>query len=228
VLCAEEQRCVRAGRLHRVSEAQYRMSSNDEGNSMEAEVQEIWQHIHTGLRSFIAKRVINEAEAEDIAQEVWLKMQRGLNGLKDQNRLISWIYQIARHAIMDHYRAPGRRREMPVGLAADLEAYRSSASRQKASEDSGQLRTALAGCLGPMIERLSKEYRQAVVLVDLEGLTQQEAAAQLGLSLSGMKSRVQRGRRQLREILETCCMIDLDRRRGVADYEVRDQKCNSC
>ena len=74
-------------------------------------------------------------------QDVWLKMQRGLDGLKDRSRLVSWIYQIARHAIIDHYRAPGRGREMPAGLAADLESYQSSSSRQTASEESGQLRT---------------------------------------------------------------------------------------
>ena len=109
---------------------------------------------------------------------------------------------IARHAIIDHYRALGRRREMPAGLAADLEAHQSSSTRTTASEDSGQLRRELAGCLRPMIERLSGEYRQAVVLVDLERLTQQAAATQLGLSLSGMKSRVQRGRRQSKGMLE--------------------------
>ena len=195
---------------------------------MEAHAQEIWQQIHAGLRAFIAKRVVNEAEADDIAQDVWIKMQRGLDGLKDQKRLISWIYQIARRAIIDHYRAPGRRREMPAGLAADLEAYQSSPTRQAASEDSGQFRSDLAGCLRPMIERLSQDYRQAVVLVDLEGLTQQEAAAQLGLSLSGMKSRVQRGRRQLKGMLEDCCTIELDRRRGVANYDLRDQQNDSC
>ena len=74
-----------------------------------------------------------------------------------------------------------------------------------------------------MIERLSGEYRQAVILVDLEGLAQHEAAAQLGLSLSGMKSRVQRGRRQLKGMLEACCTIELDQRRGVLDYAVRNQ-----
>lgn len=204
------------------------MDTNGRRDDMKADAQEMWQHIHNGLRSFIVKRVANEAEADDIVQDVWLKMQRGLGGLKDQNRLISWIYQIARHAIIDHYRAPDRRREMPAGLAADLEAYRLSPSRQIAAQDSGQLRTELAGCLRPMIEQLSEDYRQAVTLVDLEGLTQQEAATQLGLSLSGMKSRVQRGRRQLKAILETCCTIELDRRRGVAGYEVRDQQCNSC
>jgi len=190
--------------------------------------QEIWRDVQQALRAFIAKRVANEAEVDDIVQDVWLKMQRGLDGLQDQRRLISWIYQIARHAIIDHYRAPDRRREMPAGLAADLEIYQSSSSRKTASEDSGQLRTELAGCLRPMIEQLSEDYRQAVILVDLEGITQQAAAVQLGLSLSGMKSRVQRGRRQLKGMLEACCTIELDRRRGVAAYDVRDQKCNSC
>ena len=195
---------------------------------MEAHAQEIWQQIHNGLRVFIAKRVANEAEVDDIVQDVWLKMQRGLDGLKNQRRLISWIYQIARYAIIDHYRAPGRRREMPAGLAADLEAHQSSSTMMPASETSGQSRTELAGCLRPMIERLSGEYRQAVILVDLEGLAQQEAAVQLGLSLSGMKSRVQRGRRQLKGMLEACCTIELDQRRGVVDYEVRNQQDNSC
>jgi len=211
-----------------VNKEQYRMDMNGGGIDMEAHAQEMWQDIHAGLRAFIAKRVAGEDETDDVVQDVWLKMQRGLDGLKDQNRLISWIYQIARHAIIDHYRVPDRRREMPAGLAADLEVYQSSSSMQTASEDSGQLRTELAGCLRPMIEQLSEDYRQAVILVDLEGLTQQAAAVQLGLSLSGMKSRVQRGRRQLKRMLEACCTIELDRRRGVTAYDVRDQKCNSC
>ena len=204
------------------------MDTNGGGIGMDAHVREMWQHIHTRLRAFIAKRIVNEAEVDDIVQDVWLKMQRGLDGLKDQSRLISWVYQITRHAIIDHYRVPGRSREIPAGLATDLEAYQSSSTRQAAPEDSGQLRTELAGCLRPMIERLPEEYRQAVVLVDLEGLTQREAAAQLGLSLSGMKSRAQRGRRQLKEMLEACCTIELDRRRGVTDYDVRDQQDKSC
>jgi RNA polymerase sigma-70 factor (ECF subfamily) len=200
------------------------METNDGGVGVESEAQEIWQQIHSGLHAFIAKRVANETEVDDIVQNVWLKMQRGLDGLKDQRRLISWIYQIARHAIIDHYRAPGRRREMSAGLAADLEAHQSSFIRTAASENSGQLRMELVGCLRPMIEGLSEDYRQAIILVDLEGVTQHEAAARLGLSVSGMKSRVQRGRRQLRAMLEACCTIELDQRRGVAGYDLRDKQ----
>jgi RNA polymerase sigma-70 factor (ECF subfamily) len=79
-----------------------------------------------------------------------------------------------------------------------------------------------------MIERLAKEYEEALALVELEGLPQHAAAEQLGLSLSGMKSRIQRGRKQLKQMLDDCCIIELDRRHGVIDYEVRDGGCNPC
>jgi RNA polymerase sigma-70 factor (ECF subfamily) len=72
-----------------------------------------------------------------------------------------------------------------------------------------------------MIDRLSSDYREAIRLVELEGLTNQEAAIKLGLSVPGMKSRVQRGRQQLRKMLDECCLIELDRRRGVVEFEKR-------
>jgi len=186
----------------------------------------IWAKVHEALRLFIAKRVADQAEVDDILQDVFLRVHRSLDRVNDPDRVVSWLYQIARNAIVDYYRSPDRRREFPAGLAGDVD-DRAPVSLPSADE-SGQLRTELAGCLRPMIERLSEEYRQAVTLVDLEGLTQQEAAAKLGLSVSGMKSRVQRGRRQLRDMLEACCVIALDRRRGVADYDLRDQQDNSC
>jgi RNA polymerase sigma-70 factor (ECF subfamily) len=196
--------------------------------SMLPNSQNIWNEVQSGLRAFIAKRVADQASVEDLSQEIFVRMQRGLGGLKDQSRLVPWIYQIARNAIIDHYRARDRQPDRPVGLVSELETLQPASLRGDSSEDSSQLRRELAGCLRPMIERLSEDYRQAITLVDLEGLAQHEAAARLGLSVSGMKSRVQRGRRQLRDMLEACCEIALDRRRGVADYDLRDQQNNSC
>jgi RNA polymerase sigma-70 factor (ECF subfamily) len=72
-----------------------------------------------------------------------------------------------------------------------------------------------------MAGRLSADYREAIILVELEGLTHREAANRLGISVPGMKSRVQRGRQQLRKLLDECCLIELDKRRGVAHFEVR-------
>lgn len=197
---------------------------------MTLDANDIWLQVHHGLRAFIARRVANDAEVEDILQEVFLRMHRRLDSLKDPRRLVSWVFQITRHAIVDYYRAPERQREVPGGLAADIEADHPATATPLTgpSADSGQLREELAACLRPMIEQLSSQYREAVTLVELEGLTQNAAAKRLGLSVSGMKSRVQRGRRQLKRMLEECCVIQLDRRRRIAEYVVRDPQCNPC
>jgi RNA polymerase sigma-70 factor (ECF subfamily) len=191
-------------------------------------VTEIWQQVHDNLRAFIGKRVANDAEAEDILQEVFVRIHRRLDSLNDPRRIVSWVYQITRHAIIDHYRASGKRLERPVGLAGELEALPASAPVNEPAEDSGERRAELAGCLRPMIAHLSQDYREAVTLVELDGLTQQAAAKRIGLSLSGMKSRVQRGRRQLKRMLDDCCLIQLDGRRGVADFEARAPECSPC
>lgn len=195
---------------------------------MPQDVQAIWSNVRDGLRAFIAKRVANEAEVEDILQDVFLRIHRKIESVKEPRLVTSWIYQITRHAIIDHYRAPARRRERSVGLAGNLDSALSNPALSTSQKDSGRLREELSGCLRPMIAQLSREYREAVTLVELEGVTQQAAAKQLGLSVSGMKSRVQRGRKQLKRMLDDCCAIELDRRRGVVDYISRGDSCDPC
>ena len=178
----------------------------------------IWDQVHKGLRVFILKRVSDEAEADDILQEVFLRVHRHLERLQDPDRLLSWIFQITRHAIIDHYRSSERRRETSVGLAVDME---DAASWNSSESMPNEVRSDLSGCLRPMVERLPVKYRVAVDLVELQGFTNQEAASRLGISVAGMKSRVQRGRSHLKKMLDDCCLIELDRRQGVADYELR-------
>lgn len=191
---------------------------------MENRTDDIWRRVHDGLRGFIGKRVGDEAETDDILQEVFVRVQRHIDQLKEPERLVPWVFQITRRVIGDYYRAPGRRRERPVGLAGDLEA-----EAMEPSVESGSNATAeLSRCLRPMLDRLSDEYRQAIILVELEGLTHRQAASRVGLSVPGMKSRVQRGRRQLRKLLEECCVIELDCRNGVMGYERRRPDAPSC
>jgi RNA polymerase sigma-70 factor, ECF subfamily len=190
-----------------------------------SEVSVIWQNLHDGLRAFIATRVADEAEVDDILQEVFLRVHRRLEGLRDPDRIVAWLFQIARHAIIDYYRTPRRNREVPVGLGDALDVPFESSNR---SSETGHVQEDLAACLRPMLERLSAEYREAITLVELDGFTREEAAKRMGLSVSGMKSRVQRGRQQLRQMLDECCRIERDRRGRVADYEVRDAGCDPC
>ena len=85
-----------------------------------------------------------------------------------------------------------------------------------AEDDDSGPEQELARCIRPLVAALPREYREAVALTELEGLTQKATAEQVGLSLSGMKSRVQRGREQLRQRLLECCHIEFDRRGGVS------------
>lgn len=197
---------------------------------MTTRTEELWQELYDGLRAFIARRVNDQGHVDDILQDVFVRVHRQMDTVSNPGRIVSWIYQVTRNAIIDHYRKPGRQREIPLGLSAELELLDEVSETSTATPpgDAAEPRAELAACLRPMIERLSQDYRDAITLVEIDGLTQQAAATQMGLSLSGIKSRVQRGRARLKQMLDDCCLIELDRRRTVVDYEVRDTECDSC
>ena len=96
-------------------------------------------------------------------------------------------------------------------------------------EPSNDARAEIAHCIAPMVRGLPDNYRRAIELTELEGMTQAAAAERLGLSLPGAKSRVQRGRARLKEMLLRCCEIETDRRGRVIAFETRDgEGCASC
>lgn len=80
----------------------------------------------------------------------------------------------------------------------------------------------------PLLARLPASYREALTLTELDGLTQVEAAQRLGISVSGAKARVQRGRAQLKVLLLSCCHVELDRRGGIIEYHARSGSCQRC
>lgn len=176
----------------------------------------IWAAFAEPLRRFIRRRVRYDADVDDLLQIIFGKIHAGLGGLDDSERLPAWIFQIARRTLIDHFRSRGSAPEfveLPEDLAAD-------------SEPASALNE-LAECIRPMIDRLPEPYRQALTLTELEGRTQRELADALSLSLSGAKSRVLRGREQLKGLLLACCHVEVDRRGGVVDYEPR-QGCSGC
>jgi RNA polymerase sigma-70 factor (ECF subfamily) len=195
-----------------------------------SDTQQIWSEFGERLHAFIARRVDSDVDADDILQDVFLRIHRHASSVQHRDRLVSWLYQVTRNAIVDYYRAPERRRELPSGGSRDLEGSGKHAWLRIDDDDNAALgvRRELASCLRPMIDRLPPLYRDAVMLVDLEGLPQQEAAARSGLSHSGMKSRVQRGRQALQRLLRDCCLIDLDAGGRVTDYQPRGNGCGPC
>src|SRR6187399_1767974 len=174
----------------------------------------LWDDFAPPLRAFLARRVPAGVEPDDLLQDVFLRVVKHLDSLRSTERPEAWLFQIARNALRDALRARQRKDGRTDPLEDDLPADADTAAVRDSEEE-------LAPCLSPMIGRLAEPYRTAIELTSLQGLTQAEAARKVGISLSGMKSRVQRGREQLRQMLVSCCVIDVDVRGGVSDFYLR-------
>lgn len=172
-----------------------------------------WREIEQRLRPFVARRVPGP-DIDDVMQDVFVRMQRGLDGLRDDERLGAWLFQVARSAIADHGRDRARH-----PIASDAEHPEPPSPPD--DDDDREVARSLSGCVAMFVARLPSPYREAVTLVELEGLTARAAADLAGISVSGMKSRVQRGRAQLRALLEECCAIALDARNKVVEFAPR-------
>lgn len=176
----------------------------------------MWSEYRARLQHFIRKRVNDPNLAEDLVQEVLAKAYSKLDRLQEQEKLLPWLYQITRNAIIDHH----RRRRHDAALEDETLASAEATFDETAERE-------LACCLVPFIQRLPAAYQQAVTRSEINGLKLKQVATEQGLSLSGAKSRVQRGRQMLKTMFLECCRIERDRRGGVSDYEPKTN-CGSC
>lgn len=179
-------------------------------------LENIWNDFAGRLGLFIRARVADPAAAEDILQDVFVKIQSKIGQLKDPAKLQSWLFLLTRNAIIDHYRSRKNTTEVPETLPAE--------PAERDDEADG-----LTASFRRMIDSLPEPYREAILLTEFENLTQKELAERLGISLSGAKSRVQRGREQLKEMLLDCCHFEFDRRGKVIECEPRaNSGCEEC
>jgi RNA polymerase sigma-70 factor, ECF subfamily len=185
-------------------------------NTMRADITEqTWYALHEPLHAFLRKRLRNEETVEDVLQEIFLRIHTHAETLRDEEKLESWIYQIARHLVMDSYR-----RSKPV---VSLEEVDQEALLEEMPEE--DLQAELAPSVTAMVQARPEPYREALLLTEYQGLSQRELATRLGLSFSGAKSRVQRAREKLKQLLLECCHLEFDRRGRVMDYQPR---CTCC
>lgn len=159
------------------------------------------------LVRFVGARVRDHAAAEDIVHDVLLRAVERQSQLRDDTKLAPWLYQMTRNAIADHHRGGRPSEELPEDLVAP--------------EPESQVLSELAQCLAPFIGRLPDTYREAFELSEVQGMTQQETARRLGISLSGAKSRVQRARGKLQDMILACCTLERDHRGSIVDHQCR-------
>jgi RNA polymerase sigma-70 factor, ECF subfamily len=169
----------------------------------------LWSDLHERLRGFIGRRIGDPDAADDVAQEVLLRLHRSMGDLRVEDRLDAFAYRIARNAIIDHYRSRASARETPAE-PDDLHIRIDAGGDTDQDADGDGPRQELARCLAPLIRELREPYREALTLTDLGKLSQVDAAEVVGLSVPGMKARVQRARAQVHELLTGCCEVALD------------------
>jgi RNA polymerase sigma-70 factor, ECF subfamily len=179
-----------------------------------------WEQFEQQLKGFIGKRVRADA-VDDIFGDVVLRLLEHRGKLEAVRNPIAWIYRVTANRIADHYRMHSRE-AVDTGMEADM---LNTADDMVNLDDTSQALEELADCVLPLIRHLPTPYSEALMLTEIEGMKQVRAANKLGLTPSGMKSRVQRGRSMLKKSILECCQVSLNRKGQIQDYERKESCC---
>lgn len=169
----------------------------------EAAAEILWREFSAPLRKFLRARTHTEPDADDLLQDVFVRIHKRLPDLREPARLQGWVYRIARNAVIDHYRT--RKEHLPLDFELEAE------------EPEGRDAIDLSGSLRKFIAALPPSYREPLVRHEFQGEPLKEVATALGLSLTAAKSRVRRARLMLRQMLDQCCRFEFDQRGRVIE-----------
>ena len=167
-------------------------------------IENIWKEFNKQLMAFIVSKVKDKSVAEDILQEVFIKVHQKITSLENKQKLTAWLYAICRNAIYDYYR-----KNSLEFSDVDLEEL----------QDSGKVKNEhLDNCLEILIKSMPQDYSEVLDASELQGQKQKQIAEEQGLSLPAVKSRVKRGREQLKVKLQACCDFEFKEDGGVESF----------
>ena len=155
-------------------------------------------------------RLVGEAEAQDVTQSVMLKVSEGLSSFRGDASLSTWIYRIATNVAVDKLRQ--RAAQPHTDAECDFDENEPPPTAQTPSVETSAIREEMNACIGEFIARLPENYRTVMTLSELEGFTNGEIAAIVGLTLNTVKIRLHRAREKLRKDLEAGCNFYRDER----------------
>lgn len=168
----------------------------------------LWNNYQQQLFSFIQSRVKDTTSAKDILQNVFTKIHEKLDAIKEEEKLQSWVYQIARNSIVDFYRSQKNLSDLDESISIEME------TKEEVTQG-------IAESIRFFIHQLDEPYRESLILAELEAIPQKNIAENLGIPYTTVKSRVQRGREQVKKMMLDCCLYEFDRRGNVIDYECK-------
>jgi len=178
-------------------------------------LESIWSDYRASLLAFLRSKVASPEDVDDLLQEILLKAHQGMRDLGKVESLKAWLFQIASNTITDFYRSKGRQK----AIHSDDLWY------NELDEDD---RHVLESCVAPFLDALPPEMGELLHRIDLQGVSQKNHAAELGVSYSTLKSQVQASRRQLRKLFEDCCKFSLDSKGNIVGYERKTGDCGPC
>jgi RNA polymerase sigma-70 factor (ECF subfamily) len=170
---------------------------------MEEYFNQLWQKFNKALLNFIKKNIFNPEDAEDILQNVFLKIHTHIHKLKEKEKVASWIYQITRNTIIDSFRTTVKKKEEHLPHIDSKAATTHHTGDESWKEE-------ITILLMEMVEELPEKYRSVLKWYEFEGLSHKDIARRLGVSISGSKTRVQRSREKLKELLICGCRVQLE------------------
>ena len=178
-------------------------------------IEDIWLDYRAALKRFLHAKVSNEADVEDLLQDILIKTYSKLNTVKTQKSVKSWLFQIANHTIIDYYRKKGR---VQAANTEDLWPL----------DEPQESKVVLLNCISPFINALPDEHASLLTAIDLNNQSQKQYAEKLGVSYSTLKSRVQKSRGLLKKVFDDCCHFKMDNSGNVYDHEAKTKKYDSC
>lgn len=166
---------------------------------------------HRKIRGYILSMVHDPIDADDLTQEVFLRAHRRLDTVRDPDALTSWLYRIATHVCYDRYRKSSRQPRLdPLDLTGTDQSDPGFERPEEVSLVQVIERAEMSSCVRRYLDELADDYRQVILLHDLEELTNPEIAEMLGVSLDAVKIRLHRARRKLQAALNEHCDFSYD------------------
>lgn len=174
------------------------------------EVASIYNQFHSELLAYVRSKIRSREDAEDILQNVFIKIASHLDKLTAEVKLKNWIFTITRNAIIDYYRTNANKKNISVD---------EEITEQVIDSDDDDPTKGLDQCMTSMIRLLPDEYRDIIIESEINGVKQKDLADKYGIAYPSLRSRVQRGRERLKQLFYNCCHIETDKLGNVIDTQ---------
>lgn len=167
--------------------------------------------LYQPLFLFIRKRIQNPQDAEDLTQEVFFKLAKSSD--KELKSVKSWLYKVANHSIIDYYRKnKGATKEVEEKDLPIIDNLGKDTTHE------------LSRCIRPFVEQLPENYRELMKMSELDEISQKEIAIRLSLNYTSVRSKIQRGRKKLKDLITSCCEVEQGRKGSIMNF----YKKNAC